>query len=288
MAAVIGYLRVSTKGQGESGLGLEAQRAAVESYVKQAGATLIYCYTEVESGKLADRPELARALAHARRSKATLVVAKLDRLARNVAFLSALMDTTVPFVACDQPQANRLTLHILAAVAEAEALAISQRTKAALAAYKARGGKLGGALPQCRNLTAEARVNGAHRAGLAATKAAEEAYSDLLPIVAELRTAGKSLQAIADQLNAEGHTTRRGQPWNPVQVARVLERAGYTTGWYTDPKTGDRIYSKGGLRIDAKTGERILTVTRKASDYDGPACTRESRRIVGTTERVEA
>lgn len=183
------------------------------------------CYVEVESGKLADRPELARALAHARRGKATLVVAKLDRLARNVAFLSALMDSTVPFVACDNPHANRLTLHILAAVAEAEALAISQRTKAALAAYKARGGKLGADLPQCRNLTQEARAKGAHRAGEAVARIAKEAYADLLPTIKSMRSDGKPLQAIAGALNAQGHTTRRGRPWNPVQVARVLERA---------------------------------------------------------------
>ena len=220
----IGYLRVSTKGQGESGLGIEAQRAAVEGYCKQSGAAFITVYTEVESGKLSDRPELAKALAHARRSKATLVVAKLDRLARNVAFLSALMDSTVPFVACDNPHANRLTLHILAAVAEAEAVAISQRTKAALAAYKARGGKLGADLPQCRNLTEEARRKGAQNAGVAVAEAADEAYADLLPIVGELRAKGLSLQAIADDLNAQGHTTRRGKPWNPVQVSRVLER----------------------------------------------------------------
>ena len=177
-----------------------------------------------ESSKLADRPELARALTHARRSKATLVVAKLDRLARNVAFLSALMDSKVPFVACDNPHANRLTLHILAAVAEAEAVAISQRTKAALAAYKARGGKLGAELPQCRNLTQEAREKGAHRAGLALAKAAAEAYADLRPTVAELRGKGMTLQGIADELNKQGHSTRRGKPWNPVQVARVLTR----------------------------------------------------------------
>jgi DNA invertase Pin-like site-specific DNA recombinase len=223
--AVIGYMRVSTKGQGESGLGIEAQRTAVEAYAKQNGATLIIAYVEVESGKLASRPELAKALAHARRSKATLVVAKLDRLARNVAFLSALMDSKVPFVACDNPHANRLTLHILAAVAEAEAVAISQRTKAALAAYKARGGKLGGQLPQCRNLSQEARLKGAQRAGLAVSKAAAEAYADLRPTVAELRAKGMPLQAIATELNKQGHTTRRGRPWNPVQVARVLERA---------------------------------------------------------------
>ena len=222
--AVIGYLRVSTRGQGESGLGIEAQRAALEGYAKATGAKLLMVYTEVESGKLADRPELARALAHARRAKATLVVAKLDRLARNVSFLSALMDSKAPFLACDIPHANRLTFHILAAVADAEALAISQRTKAALAAYKTRGGKLGAELPQCRNLTQAAREKGAHRAGLAVAKAAAEAYADLRPMLVELRASGKPLRAIADELNTQGHTTRRGRPWNPVQVARVLER----------------------------------------------------------------
>ena len=224
MAAVIGYLRVSTKGQGESGLGIEGQRTAIEGYAKQQGVTLVMAYTEVESGKLADRPELARALSHARRIKATLVVAKLDRLARNVAFLSALMDSKVPFVACDNPHANRLTLHILAAVAEAEARAISERTKAALAAYKARGGKLGAALPQCRNLTQAARKRGAQCAGLAVAKAASEAYADLAPMMGEMRGRGMTLYGIAGELNAQGHTTRRGRPWNPVQVARVLER----------------------------------------------------------------
>lgn len=224
MAAIIGYLRVSTKGQGESGLGLEAQRAAVESYARQMGAQVAQWYTEVESGKLVARPELAKALAHARRSKATLVVAKLDRLARNVAFLSALMDSTVPFVACDNPHANRLTLHILAAVAEAEAKAISDRTKAALAAYKARGGKLGAQLPQCRNLTPQAVAKGRERSVAVRAKAADEAYADLLPVLTGLRKEGRTLQAIADKLNADGHTTRRGKPWNAVQVARVFER----------------------------------------------------------------
>jgi DNA invertase Pin-like site-specific DNA recombinase len=115
-------------------------------------------------------------------------------------------------------------LHILAAVAEAEALAISQRTKAALNAYKARGGKLGAELPQCRNLTQEARAKGAHRAGLAVAQAAAEAYADLAPTLAELRGKGLSLAAIADELNTQGHTTRRGKPWNPVQISRVLAR----------------------------------------------------------------
>src|SRR5262245_6029436 len=175
MAAFIGYLRVSTKQQGDSGLGLEAQRAALESYVRQAKGTLITVYTEVESGKRSDRAELARAVAHAKRSKATLCVAKLDRLSRNVEFLARVMNSGCDFAAADMPSANRFMLHVMAAVAEHEAQAISQRTRAALAAYKARGGKLGGELPQCRNLSQADRQKGAQRAGEAVAKAANEA-----------------------------------------------------------------------------------------------------------------
>jgi DNA invertase Pin-like site-specific DNA recombinase len=145
-------------------------------------------------------------------------------LARNVAFLSALMDSTVPFVACDNPHANRLTLHILAAVAEAEAKAISERTKAALSAYKARGGVLGGARSECRNLTPEAIAKGQKLGAAAVRQAARDAYVDLASIMKEWRTEGMTLGTIAERLNAEGHTTRRGKPWNPVQVVRVLRR----------------------------------------------------------------
>ena len=225
MAAFIGYMRVSTKGQGESGLGLEAQRAALESYVRDARGTLLMVYTEVESGKRADRPELLKAVAHAKRSKATLCVAKLDRLSRNVEFLAGVMNSGCDFAAADMPAANRFMLHVMAAVAEHEAKAISERTKAALAAYKARGGKLGAELPQCRNLTVEARRKGAKRAGEAVAKNAIEAYADLRPGMIEMRTNGKTLAEIAEKLNAEGQTTRRGKSWNPVQVSRVLEHA---------------------------------------------------------------
>lgn len=228
MASIIGYLRVSTKGQGESGLGLSAQRTAVEGFAKQRGAQVAQWYVEVESGKLVDRPELTKALAHAKRSKATLCVAKLDRLARNVEFLARVMNAGTDFVACDNPAANRLTLHILAAVAEAEAKAISDRTKAALAAYKARGGKLGAQLPQCRNLTDDARVKGWQKSATVRAKAKAEAYADLLPAIQGMRSEGKSLQAVADALNEQGHTTRRGKAWNAVQVARVLEQAEQT------------------------------------------------------------
>ena len=223
---LIGYARVSTAKQGKSGLGLEAQQAAIDAYTTRSGGNVVRLYIEVESGRKADRPQLALALAHARRSKATLVVAKLDRLARNVAFLSALMDSKVDFVACDNEHANRLTIHILAAVAEDEARRISDRTRDALKAYKARGGKLGGARPECRNLTLAARKRGARAAGVAVAASADEAYSDLAPIVLELRGRGLSQQAIADELNSQGHTTRRGKAWNQVQVMRILQRTG--------------------------------------------------------------
>jgi DNA invertase Pin-like site-specific DNA recombinase len=229
VANIIAYYRVSTKQQGESGLGLEAQEAAVQSYARQAGASIKQSYVEVESGKLADRPELARALAHARRSKATLVVAKLDRLARNVAFLSELMDSTVPFVACDNPHANRLTLHILAAVAEAEGKAISDRTKAALTAAKARGTLLGSARPGHWKGREEARLAGLEKGRAVAIKVKREralhAYADLAPVLSDLRVKGMTLQGIADRLNSEGHTTRRGRPWSSMQVSRVLNGA---------------------------------------------------------------
>src|SRR6516162_271646 len=185
MAEVIAYYRVSTKRQGESGLGLDGQKAAVEAYARQSGARILASYREVESGKLAERPELARALAHALRSKATLVVAKLDRLARNVAFLSALMRSGVDFVCCDNPHANKLTIHILAAVAEDEAERISARTKAALQAAKARGVKLGSARPNHWKGKEEARRAGLARGRAVAAKVisrnAAEAYADLLP-----------------------------------------------------------------------------------------------------------
>ena len=229
MKEIVAYCRVSTKQQGISGLGLEAQRTAVESYATQNGAKVAGLYVEVESGKKADRPQLAKALAHAKRSKATLVVAKLDRLSRNVEFLARVLNAGTDFVACDNPAANRLTLHILAAVAEAEAKAISERTKAALAAAKARGVPLGSARPDHWEGHEKARRQGAKRGAAESakvrSKAAAEAYADLLPTMQALKADGLSLQAVADKLNADGHSTRRGKPWNPVQVGRVLERA---------------------------------------------------------------
>jgi DNA invertase Pin-like site-specific DNA recombinase len=154
-------------------------------------------------------------------------VAKLDRLARNVAFLSALMQSGADFVACGNPHANKLTIHILAAVAEAEAEAISQRTKSALQAFKARGGKLGANRPECRNLSADAMAQGRKLSVAVRQRNADEAYADLYPLLGTLRADGKSLQAIANHLNGEGFTTRRNKPWNKVQVKLVIDKVRY-------------------------------------------------------------
>lgn len=226
----VAYYRVSTKRQGQSGLGLDGQKTAVTEFATKSGGVVAATYTEIESGKRSDRKEFAKAVAHARRSRATLLVAKLDRLSRNVAFLSALMESGADFVACDNPHANKFTIHILAAVAEHEAEQISQRTKAALAAAKARGTKLGSSRPghwdgrEDRRQAGQAKA--VEAAAIAHRAATAEVYADLVPVVTELHAQGTTLQAIADELNAQGHTTRRGKPWGPMQVMRLLRRAG--------------------------------------------------------------
>ena len=226
---IVAYYRVSTAKQGRSGLGLEGQQAAVDAFVARRGCEVLAAYTEIESGKRADRPELAKALARAKRSKATLVVAKLDRLARNVAFTSTLMESGCDFVAIDLEHANRLTIHILSAVAEGEAKAISDRTKIAPAAAKARGIKLGSARPGHWDGREAARAAGAAKGRKASafvrSRAAQVEYADLLPQMKQLREEGCTLQAIADQLNADGHKTRRDKEWSATQVMRVLDRA---------------------------------------------------------------
>ena len=143
MSKLIPYYRVSTRKQGESGLGLEAQQSCVADFARYGQHEIVAAYQEIETGKRADGPELAKAIAHAKRAKATLVIAKLDRLARNVHFLSGLMESRIEFVCCDNPHANRLTLHILAAVAEDEARRISERTKAALTPTRPEGERWG-------------------------------------------------------------------------------------------------------------------------------------------------
>ncbi len=215
----ISYLRVSTQRQGKSGLGLDAQREAVTGFLNGGSWKLIQEVVEIESGKRGDRPELAKALSLCRLHRATLLVAKLDRLARNVAFISALMESGVKFVAVDLPQANELTVHIMAAMAEYEAKAISARTKAALAAAKARGTQLGGLRWDLPSVSHKGR-----REALKARRAARLRYSqDIMPIIHEKKRQGaRSLREIAAALNAEGTPAPRGGEWSAVQVQRVL------------------------------------------------------------------
>lgn len=218
----VSYLRVSTERQGRSGLGLEAQREAVENYLNGGRWKLLAEYVEVESGKRNDRPELQKALHHAKVTGATLIVAKLDRLARNVAFLSNLMESGVEFVAVDFPQANRLTVHILAAVAEHEREMISARTKAALAAAKARGTRLGNP-----NGAAPLRGLGNGAAIAAVRENAERRAEDLRPVIEDIQAAGiGSVRGIAEELNRRGILTPRGGRWHPTSVARLLGRLG--------------------------------------------------------------
>jgi DNA invertase Pin-like site-specific DNA recombinase len=207
----IAYYRVSTSRQGESGLGLEAQRAAVISYLNGGKWQLLEEFTEVESGKKSKRPQLAAAMAAAKKAKATLIIAKLDRLARNLHFISGLMESGVDFLAVDNPTANRLTVQILAAVAEDEARRISERTKAALAAAKARGTKLG------KNGKKLAAANRA---------AADQSAADLKPLLSKSIAAGLTRAEIADTLNRQGIPTARGGKWHATTVQRIVARLG--------------------------------------------------------------
>lgn len=208
----VGYIRVSTDRQAASGLGLEAQRMAIEQYAARQGRSIVKIYVETESGKLKDRPQLNAALAHCRKAKATLVIAKLDRLARNVAFVSALMETGAEFVAVDAPFANRLMIHVLSAVAEWEREQISERTKAALAAAKARGVKLG-----------------TYGAVLGARKRAEaDRFAETIrPAFLQARHAGcVSLREYAAYLSATGTPTPNGGKWYASNVSLLIRRLG--------------------------------------------------------------
>jgi len=217
----IAYFRVSTDRQGQSGLGLEAQRKAVMDYLNGGNWKLVAEYTEVESGKRNDRPELADALDACRRQKAKLVIAKIDRLARNVHFISGLMESGVDFVAADMPEANKLTVHIMAAMAEYEREQISDRTKKALAAAKARGKKLGWSMPSRRQEQLEAS-----RQGVKSTIAHADRFAEnTLPIIREIQAAGiTTLQGVAEALNARGVRTARSKKWFPATVKNILSR----------------------------------------------------------------
>lgn len=206
----VSYLRVSTAKQGASGLGIEAQRTAIASFITHSGAAHLSEFIEVESGRKDDRAELAAALALCRAQRASLLVAKLDRLARSVAFVSAVMDSDVPLVAADNPHASRLVLHMLAAVAEFEREQISQRTKAALAMAKARGIVLG--------------QNG--RLLAARAKADASAWSEhLRSIVDDAAASGATTPTtLAAYLNRKGVAPRAGGRWHPSNASRLIAR----------------------------------------------------------------
>lgn len=216
----VSYLRVSTARQGRSGLGLESQRSAVASFLNGGNWELLTEYVEVESGKKTDRPQLLKALEHCRLTGAILVIAKLDRLSRDAHFLLGLQKAQVRFVCADMPQANELTVGIMALVAEEERKAISKRTKEALAAAKARGVKLG-----CPNGAKHLREYG-NVAGVNAVKIkASERAESLRQLIQEVQDQGfSSANGIAQELNRRRIATPRRRQWYPASVLRLIAR----------------------------------------------------------------
>jgi DNA invertase Pin-like site-specific DNA recombinase len=224
----IAYYRVSTAKQGASGLGLEAQREAVRRHVAAAAGAIVANFTEIESGKKTNRPQIATALAACRARKATLIIAKLDRLARNVAFISNLMESGVDFVACDNPHANRLTIHILAAIAEDEAKRIAQRTKDALAVVR-RTIEVDGSWVARRSGNMITRLGNPNlaeaRRRAAAVRRTRPPDPTLLAIIVGLARQGFSQHEIARRLNAVGLRTERGKQFFQATVRNLLAAA---------------------------------------------------------------
>jgi DNA invertase Pin-like site-specific DNA recombinase len=226
------YYRVSTKRQGESGLGLEAQQRDVAALVGRNGGKVLGEYTEVESGTKCDRVKLAEAIQHARLSNAILVVAKLDRLARNAAFTTALQDSGLEFVCCDNEHATKLTIGFLALMAQHEAEQIAARTKAGLQSAKLRGKQLGSNRPgfwdkpEWREAYARGRAKGLPRARAARSEAARNYYGQfLMPEIKRRREAGETLQQIVDWLNSQGFTTRqRHRPFTVGVLHQLIKR----------------------------------------------------------------
>jgi DNA invertase Pin-like site-specific DNA recombinase len=212
----VGYYRCSTAQQGRSGLGLDAQRESVRAYLDASNGALLADYTEIESGKVNDRPQLARALETCRLTGATLVIANLSRLSRDAHFLLGLAKAGVKFVACDNPHATPFTVHILAGVAQLESEQIADRTKAALAVCKARGQTLGG-------YRGGPKVDG--KLGAEAQRAEAEAFAGRVgPMVKVMRDEGKSLRQIAAKMQERRVLTQRGGKWSAANVRNVLAR----------------------------------------------------------------
>lgn len=216
----VAYYRVSTNKQEQSGLGLEAQRAHVQAFAQRLEGTILSEYTDIESGKNNKRQELAKAMHQAKTMGATLLIAKLDRLSRDVNFISGLMKSDVQFVACDNPNATKLTIHIFAAMAEHEREQISDRTRRALAALKARGVELG----TPANFSAEGRAKGRETRKQQALD--NDANRRATAYAQQLISTGSNYTEVAAKLTAEGFTTSTGKSFSqPVQVQRLLNRA---------------------------------------------------------------
>ena len=218
----IAYERVSTARQGASGLGMEAQRQAIDRFATSRSAEVLARFTEVESGRNPNRPELTKAIQLARLTGATLVIAKLDRLSRNAAFLLTLRDSGVHFLAVDMPEANDLTVGIMALVAQQEREAISRRTKEALTVAKARGVKLG-------NPNGAAALRRAGKGAVALRGAvahnADQHAQNLAEVIADIKAGGAtSLRAMAEALTARGMRTRRGGTWQVSNVRNLMVR----------------------------------------------------------------
>lgn len=217
MTNYIAYNRVSTQKQGQSGLGLEAQKVIVENYV-QSRSQLLAEYIEIESGRKNSRPKLAEALRTCKEQKAKLIIAKLDRLSRNAAFVMALQDSKVEFVACDLPDANTLTIGLMATIAQHEAEVISGRTRVALAAKKARGFKLG----KPENLTNEARSRGV--AVIHQNARNHPANQQAAELIRLYQRDNLTTRAIAQRLNEHGFRTRKGKLFKSETVCRFINR----------------------------------------------------------------
>lgn len=218
----IGYCRVSTEKQGKSGLGLEAQEAAIRDYIQACSGELVKLYVEVESGKKDDRPILANAINHSQLIGARLVIHKLDRLSRDLGFITTLQKNSVDFAIVDLPGADKFTIHIFGALAEKERSLISERTRTALQQAKERGVRLGNAKGE--GFTPEIQRQGALAASRRRIERADSFASKVKPFIEQLRGEGKGLRQIAAALNAEGILTARGKQWTPTAVKNAMSR----------------------------------------------------------------
>lgn len=277
---IVAYYRVSTQAQGIFGLGMESQRRSVEAYAQENHCTIVASYSEVETGRkrtMRNRPELIRAVAHARRSGAILAIARLDRLARNVFVTAQLLETGVEFVACDNPHANRLTIQILAAMAEHEGKLISERCRASAAVSKARGTVFG---RKGRYVSPEDAKRWSVAAGASRTAALLEIYADLVPTILHMRYSAQSMRAIAERLNGLGHLSHVKRPLTGDVVRHILIRAGYgdvtrripgLTDFTPEQRAKSRIsLAKSRLERDSAAYATVEPIVRKMRAEEEP------------------